>query len=37
MEAETTAEYFLREKSALHREGKYYRFNVVRDLEDVKT
>jgi hypothetical protein len=35
MAAEATAEYFLREKFALHSTGKYYRFNVVQGLDDI--
>ncbi|KAH6981463.1 hypothetical protein EDB80DRAFT_899547 [Ilyonectria destructans] len=34
-ETETTAERFRRDKSSLDDEGRYYRFNVVRGLEDV--
>ncbi|KAH7151967.1 hypothetical protein B0J13DRAFT_470560, partial [Dactylonectria estremocensis] len=34
-ETETTAEQFRRDKSSLDDEGRYYRFNVVRGLEDV--
>ncbi|KAH6975787.1 hypothetical protein EDB80DRAFT_900003 [Ilyonectria destructans] len=34
-ETETTAEQFRRDKSSLDDEGRYYRFNVARGLEDV--
>ncbi|KAH7008703.1 hypothetical protein EDB80DRAFT_751332 [Ilyonectria destructans] len=34
-ETETTAEQFRRDKSSLDDEGRYYRFNVVRGLENV--
>lgn len=34
-ETERTAEQFRRDKSNLDDEGRYYRFNVVRGLEDV--
>ncbi|KAK7397582.1 hypothetical protein QQX98_013050, partial [Neonectria punicea] len=35
IETETTAEQFRRNKSNLNDEGRYYRFNVARGLEDV--
>ncbi|KAH7131160.1 pfs protein [Dactylonectria macrodidyma] len=34
-ETETTAEQFRRDRSSLDDEGRYYRFNVVRGLENV--
>jgi predicted acylesterase/phospholipase RssA len=34
-ETEQTAEQFRRDKSSLDDEGRYYRFNVLRGLEDV--
>ncbi|KAH7146805.1 hypothetical protein B0J13DRAFT_621750 [Dactylonectria estremocensis] len=34
-ETETTAEQFRRDKSSLNDEGRYFRFNVARGLEDV--
>ncbi|KAH7110914.1 acyl transferase/acyl hydrolase/lysophospholipase, partial [Dactylonectria macrodidyma] len=34
-ETETTAEQFRRDKSSLDDKGRYYRFNVVRGLENV--
>ncbi|KAH7124620.1 acyl transferase/acyl hydrolase/lysophospholipase [Dactylonectria macrodidyma] len=34
-ETETTAEQFRRDKSSLDDEGRYYRFNIVRGLENV--
>jgi len=34
-EMEKTAERFCRDKSALYDTGRYYRFNVLRRLEDI--
>lgn len=34
-ETEKTAERFCRDKSGLDNKGRYYRFNVMRGLEDV--
>jgi len=34
-ETEHTAEQFRRDKSSLYNKGQYYRFNVLRGLEDV--
>jgi hypothetical protein len=34
-ETEKTAERFCRDKSGLENKGRYYRFNVMRGLEDV--
>ena len=34
-ETEKTAEQFRRDKSGLDNEGRYYRFNVDRGLEDI--
>ena len=34
-ETEKTAERFCRDKSALNNTGRYYRFNVLRGLEDI--
>jgi hypothetical protein len=36
METEQTAERFRRERALLDRTGRYYRFNIVRGLEQIR-